>query len=97
MIVVWTANAKRELRAAYDTVADTSIRYAESLVDRITRRTADLSRFHYLGAEVSEYSDPLLREVFEHPYRIIYRVRTDRIEILSVVHSARKLPSTPPG
>jgi toxin ParE1/3/4 len=96
MTVVWTANAKRELQAAHAALALTSVRYADALVDRVTRRTADLARFPYLGAEVPEYDDALLREVYEHPYRIIYRVRTDRIEVVSVVHSARQLPPTPP-
>lgn len=96
MTVAWTANAKRELQAAHAAVARTSARYADALVDRITRKTADLARFPYLGAEVPEYDDALLREVFEHPYRIIYRVRTDRVEIVPVVHSARQLPPAPP-
>jgi toxin ParE1/3/4 len=96
MIVVWTANAKRELRAAYDTIARTSERYAIAMVDRITGKTADLVRFPLFGAEVPEYGDGTIREVFEHPYRVIYRVRPDRIEIVSVVHAARLLPADPP-
>lgn len=96
MIVVWTANAKRELRAAHGAVAQTSVRYADALVDRVTRKTADLARFPYFGAEVPEYDDVMLREVSEHPYRIIYRVRLDRVEVVSVVHAARQLPPSPP-
>ena len=97
MIVVWTSTAKRELRAAYDAIARTSERYATAMVDRVTRKSMDLVRFPLFGAEVPEYGDGTIREVFEHPYRIIYRVRPDRIEIVSVVHAARQLPADAPN
>jgi plasmid stabilization system protein ParE len=97
MTVYWTRNAKRELRAIHDYVAQNSPRYAQGVVDRITRRTEQLEQFPNIGAEVSEYGDPAVREILEHPYRIIYRVGTDRVDILSVVHGARPLPSLPPS
>jgi plasmid stabilization system protein ParE len=50
-----------------------------------------------LGAEVPEYGDETIREVLEHPYRIVYRVTTDRIEVVAIIHGARRLPRTPPG
>lgn len=80
-----------------DYVAQHSPRYAQGLVDRITRKTEQLAQFPQLGAEVPEYEDESIRELLEHPYRIIYRVREDRVEILSVVHGARQLPPDVPG
>ena len=97
MIIFWTNNAKRELRAVYDTIARKRQRYAQGLVDRITRQTEQLSAMPYLGATVPEYEDAAIRELLEQSYRIIYRVREDRVEILSVVHGARQLPSEIPG
>ena len=38
-----------------------------------------------------------LREVYEHPYRIVYRVEDDDVEVAAVYHSARRLPRSPPG
>jgi plasmid stabilization system protein ParE len=49
------------------------------------------------GAEVPEYGDPDIREVSEHPYRIIYRVAGSDIQVVTVIHSSRRLPRTPPG
>jgi toxin ParE1/3/4 len=86
MTVYWTNNAKRELRAVYDYIAQNSARYAQGLVDRITRRTKQLSTMPYLGATVPEYEEETIRALVEQSYRIIYRVREDRVEILSVVH-----------
>ncbi len=89
MTVLWTDNAKRELRAVY---TQNSTRYAQGLVDRITRRTQQLSTMPYLGAIVPEYEEETIRELVEQSYRIIYRVRGEFVEILSVVHGARDLP-----
>lgn len=92
MRVVWTRNATRDLRGIHDAIAQTSREYARILVDRITRRTKALARFPRLGPQVPEYEDEAVRELFEHPYRIIYRVHQGRVQILSVVHGARSLP-----
>ena len=67
------------------------------MIDRITRQTKRLAKFPRLGAIVPEYEDESIRELFEHPYRIIYQVRTNHVVILAVVHSARQLPRGTPG
>jgi toxin ParE1/3/4 len=67
------------------------------MVDRITRKTELLVPFPELGAVVPEYEDDTVRELLEHPYRIIYRVQPSWVEILSVVHGARQLPEDVPG
>jgi toxin ParE1/3/4 len=97
MIVAWTQNAKRELRAIHDYIAQNSPRYAQGMVDRITRKTELLVRFPEIGAEVPEYEDETVRELLEHPHRIIYRLKKNQVEILSVVHGARQLPVDVPG
>jgi plasmid stabilization system protein ParE len=38
-----------------------------------------------------------VREVFHEPYRIIYEVLEDRIEILTLSHFRQQLPPGPPG
>jgi toxin ParE1/3/4 len=81
----------------YDYIAQNSVRYAQELVDRITRRTKQLSAMPYLGAPVPEYEEDTIRELIEQSYRINYRVRGERVEILSVVHGARPLPQDIPG
>jgi plasmid stabilization system protein ParE len=95
--VVWTRTAQRDLLNAHDHVAPHSPHYARRLVDRITRKTEQLERHPLLGAEVLEYADATVRELFEHPYRIIDRVRDDRVEVVAVVHGARQLPPASPG
>jgi toxin ParE1/3/4 len=51
-----------------------------------------LATFPELGAIVPETGENSIRELIEHPYRIIYRVSADEVEVLAVIHSARQLP-----
>jgi toxin ParE1/3/4 len=41
---------------------------------------------------VPEYGDETLRELFEDPYRIVYQVLDQQIDVVAVVHAARRLP-----
>lgn len=96
MNVVWTRTARGHLRAVHDYIAADSPRYARRVVDRLTRKTEKLARLPHLGAEVPEYGDPAVRELFDSPYRILYRVRPDRIDVIGVIHAARQMPADPP-
>ena len=96
MTVGWTLNARHELRAVHDYIAQNSPRYAQGIVDRITKRTKQLRQFPRLGAVVPEYDDESIRELVELPYRIIYQVRTNKVVVLSIVHSSRRLPPDVP-
>ncbi len=58
----------------------------------MTRRSEQIGSFPQSGRMVPEYRRADIREVIERPYRIIYRVKEDQIDVLSVVHSAQQLP-----
>jgi toxin ParE1/3/4 len=88
----WTKTAKLHLRAIHDYIAQDSAFYAKGMIDRITRRVDILNTMPEFGAVVPEYDQETIRELFEHPYRIIYKVFRKQIDILAVVHSARLLP-----
>ena len=96
MRVHWTQTAVGHLRAIRDYIARNAPGYAVAVVDRIVRRTDQLAGLPHNGAEVPEYGDETIRELLEHPYRILYRVTAEQIEILAVIHAARRLPRNPP-
>ena len=96
MTVHWTQTAVGHLRAIRDYIARNAPGYALAVLDRIVRRTDALAAMPHIGAEVPEYADETIRELLEHPYRIIYRATAECVEILAVVHGARRLPRTPP-
>jgi toxin ParE1/3/4 len=93
--VRWTQNALEQLSASHYYVAKNSPRFAVRVVDRLTRRSEQLASFPNLGQMVPEYNAPDIREVYETPYRLIYRVAPNEIEILAVIHGARPLPPVP--
>ena len=49
------------------------------------RRIAQLERHAQLGRAVPEYGHPQLRELVDNWNRVIYRLRPDAIEIVTIV------------
>ncbi|MDB5352650.1 MAG: plasmid stabilization system [Planctomycetota bacterium] len=93
MTVSWTESALADLQVIDAYIARNSPRYARSMIERIVARVEWEATYPGLGPVVREYSDETLREVFEAPYRIIYRIQEDSIGIVAVIHGARRLPS----
>jgi toxin ParE1/3/4 len=92
MNVHWTEAALTDLHAVETFVSRHSSQYARSLVERVFERSGRLVDQPRLGAMVPEYDDETLRELFEDPYRIVYRLLEQQIDIVAVVHAARRLP-----
>lgn len=97
MSVSWTQAATDQFQAVRDYLAQSSPGYARALARRIVARVRGLAAQPLIGAEVTEYGDTDIREVFEHPYRILYRVNGADVQVVGVIHSSRQLPRTPPG
>lgn len=95
MRVRWTDTAIQHLLAIYAHIARDAPRYGQRMVDRLTNRSEQIASFPLSGRMVPEYEAPDVREVIERPYRIIYRIKPDQIDILAVVHSAQMLPPEP--
>jgi toxin ParE1/3/4 len=91
MTVNWTESALADLRAIEAYISRHSAQYGRSMVERIFARTKQLAAFPQLGAVVPEYEDESLRELLERPYRIVYRVLPDRVDVVAVVHGARRM------
>jgi plasmid stabilization system protein ParE len=92
MTVNWTESALADLRAIEAYISRHSPQYGRSMVERIFARTGQLADFPQLGAMVPEYENESLRELLERPYRIVYRALPDRIDVVAVVHAARRMP-----
>ncbi len=97
MSVTWTETATDQLQAIRDFLARSSPGYAQTLAERVVVRTEALGGQPLVGAEVPEYGDSSIREVFEHPYRILYRVDGQDVQVVAVIHSARRLPRNLPS
>ncbi len=86
MKVFWTETAINHLSAIYSYIYQNSPQYAQSLVERITSRSEQISQFPLSGRIVSEFKTKQIREVIERPYRIIYYIKPEQIDIIAVVH-----------
>jgi len=93
--VHWTNNAVDHLVNIYEYIALNSPTYAKQMVDRITRRTVQIGEQPLSGRIVPEYEAEDIRELIEKPYRIIYRIKTEQIDVLAVIHGARLMPDEP--
>jgi plasmid stabilization system protein ParE len=92
MKVHWTKTALDQLQSIHDYIACNSPYYAKRMVDRITRRSIQISQFPLSGRTVPEYDMGQIREVLEADYRIIYYTKSDGIDVLAVFHGSQSLP-----
>jgi toxin ParE1/3/4 len=91
--IVWSAEAREELRAIRKFIARDSEYYAARTVARIVEKVEKTAVHPTQGHPVHEYPERPLREVHEAPYRIIYRLSVARIEIVTIVHFKSRLKS----
>lgn len=95
MTITWTEKATSQLDQIFSYIKVDSPFYAYKTIDRIIEQVEVLSEYPYSGRVVPEYKREDIREVFYHPYRIIYLIKEDGIEVLSIIHDARQLPENP--
>ena len=88
MKVHWTETAESHLDAIYEYIAQDSPTYALRTVDRITKKSQQIAEFPFSGRRVPEYDMDQIREVFVGPYRIIYHIKSDQIDVVAVIHGA---------
>ncbi len=93
MTLRWTEHAVNQLGAIAEYVAVVSPIYADQTIDRIVMRLRHAQDFPESGRRVPEASALDIRELIEFPYRIIYRVHHETIEVLAVIHGRQDLPS----
>ena len=79
----------RHLDAIYHFIEQDSPIYAKRMVERLTQRSIQIGEFPFSGREVPEYEMKQIREIIEVPYRIIYYIKSDQIDILAVLHGAQ--------
>ena len=91
MTLRWTRLAASHLESAFDYLALDNTDAAGAAVDRILSAVEALERHPEMGRSGRV---PRTRElvITGTPFVVAYRVRRDRIEILAVLHGARRWP-----
>ena len=89
--VEWAASAIDGLLEAIEYIRRDSPIYAASLAISADRAASSLEALPNRGRRVAEFDDPNVRELGVGSYRLIYRVRPNRVMVLAFVHGARDL------
>lgn len=87
--VVWGESAQAALDEALGDIAERSLDGAIRVMTRAIEVVDSLSTFAERGRVVPEIGESTLRELFVYEYRLLYRVREDRVVIRAFLHGAR--------
>jgi len=92
MIVAWSQEAGENLFDIEDFIArdslERAVRFVDGLIDHVEAILTDNPRS---GRTVPEIGNPDIRELIYRGYRIVYRLNSDRIDILTVFEGHRLL------
>lgn len=87
--IEWTAPAVSDLQNVVNYISQDSAIYADAMAERIISSCETIASFPQSGRIVPEVSNPKIREIIVGPYRIMYRVKRNVLQILAIIHSAR--------
>ncbi len=91
MKVVWTPEAIKRLWEIEEFIARENPERAVEFITKLIEKVESVATFPEAGRMVPEFSLPNIREILEKNYRIVYRIASNRIEILTVFEGHRLL------
>lgn len=90
--IVWSPQAINDLDMICEYISRDSPQYAGVVAERIIDIVEGIPAHPLAGSVVPEFSSHDIRERFLYSYRIIYRIREERIDLVTICHGARLLP-----
>jgi len=91
MNIPWSAQAWFDLRAIRDFIGRDSEHYAQLQIDRLISRVERTTGTPTTGHPVHEFIESGLREVHEGGYRIIYGIRDEEFQVVTIVHMKQRI------
>ena len=91
MKLQWTPLASNHLESAYEYLAQESARAADTSIERILSAVEALEHHPRMGRK-GRVSGTRELVITGTPFVIAYRLRRDQVEILAVLHGARRWP-----
>jgi len=89
--VKWLRQALKNLKQAYDYIAEDDGDAAIGVVLKIQAATEQLAEFSTLG-RVGRVENTRELVIANTPYIVIYRVRGNAVEILRLLHTSKRYP-----
>ena len=92
--IIWSEHARGDLQAIVLFIAQDNPTVAESFGCQLISKVDVLAQFPQIGRIVPEENDETIREIILRPYRIIYKLITEKqiIAIVRIWHGARGEP-----
>jgi len=94
--IEWTKPALLDLESIRKYIRRDSEYYATRFIERVIEGIESLEKFSEMGRRVPEAEEENIREILFYNYRIMYRVETKRILILTVIHGSRDISKKRP-
>jgi addiction module RelE/StbE family toxin len=91
MEIVWRRQAERDLQHVFDFILQHHPGAAKHLCDRIERRVGQLRDHPHMGrpGRVAGTRELIVAGT---PYIVAYRVTASQVDVLAVLHAARRWP-----
>lgn len=86
--IIWAKRSLIDLEDIAEYVSKDSIKYAKITIEGIIKEAARLEDNPLIGRIVPEVNDEKFRELIKGNYRIIYQHDEQKINILTIHHSA---------
>lgn len=90
--IVWSALAAADLESIVEHIFRDSEFYAAAVARELVAAARSLASLSERGRVEPEYGNTSVRELIVRRYRLIYRVRSERVEVVRIIHGARQLP-----
>jgi len=91
--IVWSPLAVERLESIFEYISKDNVTAAHKMVERIINKVESLSAFPERGRKVPEINREEIREVFEGEYRLIYRLSSKKVFVLTIRNFKQLLPS----
>ena len=91
MNIIWSSQARKDLRAVEKFISRDSEFYAQQQVQRLIERVEKIAARPSTGHPVHEFPSANLREIHEGSYRIIYTFNESNFCVVTIVHMKQML------
>ena len=91
MQIKWTSPAQTDLYQAFEYITQENPSAALSVIDRIEEGVNNLAKYPEIGrrGRVAQTRELIVPRT---PYIVSYRVKSNQVDILAIIHSSRRWP-----
>ena len=89
--LAWSPEAVEDIEAIASYIERDSLRYAQVVASKFIATAESIPDHPDIGRVVPEVGVSSVRERFVYSYRLIYRIETERILVVAVIHGSRLL------